>query len=150
MLSIKSASALCLLLVGAPVLSSFADDETTQTLHSNSFQETANGSCGPGECYVFFPPTQHVNTVVTAISCAYRVPVNVQTLFAQLATEKDNSPRFNLQTFIKATYQNLWWVALNSQVNFFVKQADTPFFYITVTNDATPDDMACTISGYHS
>jgi hypothetical protein len=124
------ALALCLLLAGVPVLSSFADDETTQTLYSNAFQETAVGA-SDGVLQYFFAPTQHINTVVTAISCVYRVPVNVQTLYAQLATMKDSKPRFNLQTFIKATYQ-------------------TSMFYITVTDNATPDDLVCTISGYHS
>jgi hypothetical protein len=148
MLANTFATAMGLLLVGAPVLSSYADDEQTQTLHTNSYQDFAGSSCGATECVVQFAKTQHINTVVTAISCDYAVPIGGQTLYAQLHTTNAPEYRFNVQTFISGTYNGNWFVAVNAQVNLFVKQGDTPQFFILTT--APSGTLNCTITGYHS
>jgi hypothetical protein len=149
MLSRKSA-ALCLLLIGAPVLSSFADDNETQTLHTNAFQESAAPACSLNVCEVLFAKTKHINTVVTAISCSYTVPVGAETLSAEFFTDNNQTDRFNVQAFLSGTLNNRWYVGINSRVNLFIKQGDIPFLFIFTNGAGALDQVRCTISGYHS
>jgi hypothetical protein len=148
-MQLRNAIVLGCALLAIPFTASFADDQTTETLHNNYYQDRVVGSCSYPACQVNFAVTQHQTTVITAISCSFVINAGAQILTASLSDNKDNYFS-NVPVFINGhdIYNDVYY-GINSQIQLFLKQGATPIFYLQ-TNGNFPSDIVCTISGYHS
>jgi hypothetical protein len=146
---LKSALVLCAVL--APLsMGLAADDEETTKLHNNPYQETVQvDTCvAPGDCHILFPATDHVTTVVTAVSCNFSTPNGTKFYYVSLGT-KNAVPAFYLQPFYyyNDSFSTVW--GINGQSNLFINKHDQPSL-ILYTFDGAANNVKCTISGYHS
>jgi hypothetical protein len=146
----KTALTLCFLLTAAPLSISQADDQQTETLHNNYYQDVAkgNGVCQT-QCTLFFSATQHVTTVVTAVSCSFQIPSGTQILYAQLGNPISNAA-FNLPIIYTGGAGNIAYLSINTQVQQFFNQGEQPKIFLQLNDASYIASLTCTISGYHS
>ena len=145
---IKPAIALCISLA-VPSAAVFADDELTEELHGNSYQEAATVYCDAFVCYLTFPPTQHINTVITNVNCSFRVDFGGQVSSAALFT-KNSAQYVNMPVYFLGNQGSAFTaLGINTQVNFFIAKGDTPKFGVELFS-GTISNLQCLISGYHS
>lgn len=150
---IKPAAALSVLLV-VPFSATLADDQQTETLHNNSFQESAGLACGYSPCTVSFAATTHVNTAITGVSCSFLVPSGSQVHSVSLSTKNNRFQTVNVPFYYIGTdANNSVSLGVNSQVTYFIKEGDTPTFTVLLSSVLSSNvvyDLNCLISGYHS
>ena len=144
---------LCALLI-APFSISSADVES-DTLHGNTFQEYANGGCAYETCGLYLAPTQHITTAVTAVSCSFGLQSGAQVLIAQFTAIQPlgavpNYATFNLPIVYTGSDDGISYLTINTPVQLFIKNGDSPYVRIVTSAGSSPQELTCTISGYHS
>jgi hypothetical protein len=146
----KLAIAFCFLLAGTPFAVSQADDEETQQLHSNTYQQVVQSTncIYQGDCSLAFPKTDHITTAITAVSCFFTLPPGTTVVYASVGSETA-SPRFYLQAFPYGYSNGSITYGINGVTNLFINKGDQP--RIDIYSDGAPVTLlSCTISGYHS
>ncbi len=146
---IKAAVSSSLMLL-VPFSVGLADVES-DTLHNNTYQEASvSTNCTSIGCALIFPPTQHATTVITNINCSFYVTAGAQVSTALLYTEKAPSRGANVPVYFLGNQGSSYTaLGINSQVNYFIKQNDTPVFEVFLYS-GTLYGLQCLISGYHS
>jgi electron transfer flavoprotein alpha subunit len=126
-----------------------ADDEETQQLHNNPYQQYISTTCQyQGDCAVVFPATTKITTVITNVSCQFAIPSGTSILSAAVLTQEFGA-RFFVQPFYFGYAEGSATYGINSATNLFVNKGVQPRIDVYSTGGAV-SNMFCTISGYHS
>ena len=143
----KMAIAVSALLI--PISVTLADDQETQQLHANTYQQHATTSCTQyGNCQLILPATVHIMTAVTNVSCLYVVPPGTVIGYVQVSDDQ-NSALYYVPTFAYGNTLGTITYGVNAQINLFLDRGQKPI--VTVySNNGLISALNCTISGYHS
>ena len=144
----KPTIAVCAALLIAPI-TSYSDDAQTETLHNNTYQQYVQVGCNSNYCEAQFAPTEHVSTVINAVSCSLPEPTGTLIVSVSLGTV-NAAASYYLPIFINAVLPNGYTsFGVSSQTTFFVSKGDSPLVRFS-TNSVASIVIYCLISGYHS
>lgn len=142
--------AIAVIIVLAPLSGALADNEETQLLHTNTYQEVANVTCASsGNCDLFFPATTHSTTVITNLSCALDAALNTN-IYTSSIRSVATSAAFYVQPFYYGNVQGSAEYAINSVVNLFIAKGDVARVNLFLMGGSNNNFLTCTISGYHA